>query len=215
MNLSGICKSFKGQRGFTIMEMLAYVILFAAFLTFAYRVVTASFREIGTLQNNAYDIIRVTKAGERWRQDIRDAVSTPEVTQTSELDQSFSSVEQITREDGVEGLGIDRNNTIPEELPIIPAPKPKEIQVANIKIVKASKTIWYAFRKGKVYRKDSLAPESWELILKDVAASNMASESRGETVAWSWELELQTTRQDVLTRPLFSFLAVPGKGQKP
>ena len=71
MNLSVTRKSFKGQRGFTIMEMLGYVILFAAFLSFAYRAVTASSRGIGSLQNNAYDIIRVTKAGERWRQDIR------------------------------------------------------------------------------------------------------------------------------------------------
>ena len=106
MNLSGIRKSIKGQRGFTVMEVLAYVILFVAFLSFAYRAVSASSRGIGSLQNNAYDIIRVTKAGERWRQDIRESVSTSEVTQTSVLDQSFSSVEQITREDGVEGLGI-------------------------------------------------------------------------------------------------------------
>ena len=110
MNLSGRRKSVKGQRGFTVMEMFVYVILFAAFLSFAYRAVTASSRGIGVLQNNTYEIIRVTRAGERWRQDIRDAVSTPEVKQTSELDQSFSSVEQITSEDGVEGLGIDGNH---------------------------------------------------------------------------------------------------------
>ncbi len=215
MNLSGRRKSVKGQRGFTVMEMLVYVILFAAFLSFAYRAVTASSRGIGVLQNNTYEIIRVTRAGERWRQDIRDAVSTPEVTQTSELDQSFSSVEQITSEDGVEGLGIDGNHTILEELPSIPAPKPKTIQVAIIKIEKASKTIWYIFRQGKVYRKDSLLPDNRELILKDVVASTMASESRGETVAWRWELELKTTREDDLTRPLFSFLSVPRKVQRP
>ena len=215
MNLSVTRKSFKGQRGFTIMEMLGYVILFAAFLSFAYRAVTASSRGIGSLQNNAYDIIRVTKAGERWRQDIRESVNTPEVTQTSVLDQSFSSVEQITREDGVEGLGIDGNYTILEELPPIPALKPKTIQVANIKIEKASKTIWYTFRQGKVYRKDSLSPDNQELILRDVAASNMASESRGEILAWRWELELKTTREDALTRPRFSFLSVPRKGENP
>jgi hypothetical protein len=215
MNLSGIRKSIKGQRGFTVMEVLAYVILFVAFLSFAYRAVSASSRGIGSLQNNAYDIIRVTSAGERWRQDIREAVSIPVVTEIMERDQSFSNFEHITREDGVEGLGIDGNSTIPDELPIIPAPKPKEIKVANIKIQKGSKTIWYIFRQGKVYRKNSLTPDNLELVLKNVATSTMTSEQRGAAVAWRWELELKVTREAALTRPLFSFLAVSEKGQKP
>ena len=210
MKLSGTRKFSKGQRGFTVMEMLAYIILFVGLLSFAYRAVTASSRGIGALQNNAYDIIRVTKAGEQWRQDIREAVSSP-VTQSQELD-SPPRAEQITREDGVEGFD---GNPIPEILPLIPEPQTERIQITYLIIEKASKTIWYAFRQGKVYRQDSLLPDNWELILKDVATSNMASESRGEAVAWRWELELKTARQDTLTRPLFSFLAVPRKAQKP
>tara|TARA_B100001971_G_C18197556_1_gene542460 strand:+ start:880 stop:1512 length:633 start_codon:yes stop_codon:yes gene_type:complete len=210
MKLCGLKKSISRQRGITIMEMLAYIILCAGFLTLAYRTVTVSSQEIIALHDNAYDIIRVTKAGERWRQDIREAVSSP-VTQSQELD-SPPRAEQITREDGVEGFD---GNPIPEILPLIPETQTERIQITYLIIEKASKTIWYAFRQGKVYRQDSLLPDNWELILKDVATSNMASESRGEAAAWRWELELKTARQDTLTRPLFSFLAVSRKGQKP
>ena len=210
MKLCGLKKSISRQRGITIMEMLAYIILCAGFLTLAYRTVTVSSQEIIALHDNAYDIIRVTKAGERWRQDIREAVSSP-VTQSQELD-SPPRAEQITREDGVEGFD---GNPIPEILPLIPETQTERIQITYLIIEKASKTIWYAFRQGKVYRQDSLLPDNWELILKDVATSNMASESRGEAAAWRWELELKTARQDTLTRPLFSFLAVPRKAQKP
>ena len=210
MKLCGLKKSISRQRGITIMEMLAYIILCAGFLTLAYRTVTVSSQEIIALHDNAYDIIRVTKAGERWRQDIREAVSSP-VTQSQELD-SPPRAEQITREDGVEGFD---GNPIPEILPLIPETQTERIQITYLIIEKASKTIWYAFRQGKVYRQDSLLPDNWELILKDVATSNMASESRGEAAAWRWELELKTARQDTLIRPLFSFLAVPRKAQKP
>ena len=83
MKLSGTRKSIKGQRGITIIELLAYMILFTAFLAFAYRVVHVNASESRAIHNNASDIIRVTKAGERWRQDIREAVRSPQVTQSS------------------------------------------------------------------------------------------------------------------------------------
>ena len=83
MNLSGPRKSIKDQRGITFVELLAYMILFAAFLAFAYRVVHVNASESRAIHNNASDIIRVIKAGERWRQDIREAVSLPQVTQSS------------------------------------------------------------------------------------------------------------------------------------
>ena len=183
MKLSGTRKSSKGQRGFTVMEMLAYIILFVGLLSFAYRAVTASSRGIGALQNNAYDIIRVTKAGEQWRQDIREAVRAPQVTQSS----------------------------LPN-----PQDAAKKIQVTYLQIINSSHTIWYAFREGSVYRKDSRQPDHWEVVLEENAASStMASELRGQTVVWRWELALKTKYQDVLTRPIFSFLAVPRKAQKP
>ena len=205
MKLCALKKSISNQRGITIIEMLAYVILCAGFLTMAYRTVNVSSQGIMALQDNAYDIIRVTKAGERWRQDIRESVSPP-VGQSQKLD-SPPRIEQITNDDGIEG--------VPETLPLIQETNAEKIQITYLKIEKSEKTIWYAFRQGKVYRKDSLAPESWELVLKDVVASNMVSESRGEVSAWRWEIELKTTRKDVLTRPLFSFISVPIKAQKP
>jgi len=211
MKLCGLKKSISRQRGITIMEILAYIILFAGFLTMAYRTVNVSSRGIIALQNNTYDIIRVTKAGEQWRQDIREAVSSP-VTQSQELD-SPPRAEQITREDGVEGFD---GNPIPEILPLIPETQTERIQITYLKIEKASHTIWYAFREGSVYRKDSRQPDHWEVVLEENAASStMASELRGQTVVWRWELALKTKYQDVLTRPIFSFLAVPRKAQKP
>ena len=183
MKLSESKKSIKNQRGITYIELLAYFALFAAFLTFAYRAVTASSRGVGALQNNAYDIIRVTKAGERWRQDIRESVSLPQVTQSS--------------------LSNPQGEAI-------------KIQITALQIVKPSRTIWYAFHEGGVYRKDSRLPDHWEVVLEEnVAASAMTSELRGKTAVWRWELELKTTREAALTRPVFSFISVPGKGQKP
>ena len=209
MKLSGTRKSSKGQRGFTVMEMLAYIILFVGLLSFAYRAVTASSRGIGALQNNAYDIIRVTKAGERWRQDIREAVSPPVVeSQTVDIPRSD---EEVILVDQKEGFDEESPTEITSFVPV----KSKTIKTTSLKIVKASNTIWYVFRQGKIYRQDRLNPENEELVLKNVAASIMTSESRGETIAWRWEVELKTTRQDVLTRPLFSFISVPRKEQEP
>jgi len=183
MKLCGLKKSVSSQRGITIIEMLAYVILCAGFLTMAYRTVTVSSRGIMALQNNTFDIIRVTKAGERWRQDIRDAEMTPQVTHSS----------------------------LPN-----PENEAEEVHVTYLQIVNSSHTVWYAFRENTVYRKDSRLPNYWEVVLEEnVAASNMTSERRGQTVFWSWELELKTKYQDVLTRPLFSFISVPGKGLAP
>ena len=183
MKLSGTRKSINRLRGITYVELLAYMILFAAFLAFAYRVVHVNASESRAIHNNASDIIRVTKAGERWRQDIREAVRSPQVTQ------SFLPNPQTAAE---------------------------KIQITYLQIVKSSHTIWYAFREGSVYRKDSRQPDHWEVVLEENAAiSTMASELRGQTVVWRWELALKTKYQDVLTRPIFSFLAVPRKAQKP
>ncbi len=183
MKLSGTRKSIKGQRGITIIELLAYMILFTAFLAFAYRVVHVNASESRAIHNNASDIIRVTKAGERWRQDIREAVRSPQVTQ------SFLPNPQTAAE---------------------------KIQITYLQIVKSSHTIWYAFREGSLYRGNDRQSDHWEVVLEENAASStMTSELRGQTVVWRWELELKVTREAALTRPLFSFLAVPGKEQKP
>jgi len=183
MNLSGTRKSIKDQRGISFVELLAYMILFAAFLAFTYRVVHVNSSEARAIHNNASDIIRVTRAGERWRQDIREAVSFPKVIKSS----------------------------IPD-----PQNAAGKIQIIYLQIVKSSHVISYAFREGSVYRGDSRQPGHWEVIFEEKAVSStMASESRGDTSIWRWELELKTKYQDVLTRPIFSFLAVPRKGQKP
>ena len=83
MKLSESKNSVKDQRGIMYVELLAYFALFAAFLAFTYRVVNANSRAIVAIQNNAYEIIRVTKAGERWRKDVREAVKSPHVIQTA------------------------------------------------------------------------------------------------------------------------------------
>ena len=209
MRLSGTRKFSRGQRGFTIVEMLAYIILFVGFIAFAYRAVTASSRGVGALQNNAYEIIRVTKAGERWRQDIREAVSLP-VVESHTVDMSRSDEEVVLVDQG-EGVDEESATEITSSVRV----EPKVIKITSVKIVKTSKTIWYVFREGKIYRQDRLNPDSEELVLKNVAASAMTSELRGKTAVWRWELELKTTREDALTRPLFSFISVPGKGLVP
>ena len=215
MKLSGLKGSINRRRGITVMEALAWFALFASFLMVAYPTLRGLSSEARAVHNNASDIIRVMRAGERWRQDIREAVRPPQITQSSALNlQNPPIVQTIVKEESLGG--VTDLDGVTESLQFLSNPKPERIQITYLQIVKSSHTIWYAFREGSVYRKAGRQPDHWEVVLeKNVASSTMASESRGETVVWRWELELKTTREAALTHPLFSFLSVPQKDQSP
>ena len=209
MKLSDLNESINRRRGVTAMETLAWMALFASFLMIAYPTLRGLSSEARAVHNNASDIIRVMRAGERWRQDVREAVRPPQITQ------SATPMEQTIEQEEDSGIVTDLEDTETESIQFLPNPNPERIQITYLKIVKSSKTIWYAFRQGKVYRQDSLSPTHWEAVLGRVADSSRTSEMRGETIAWRWEVELKTTREAALTHPLFSFLSVPPKDQSP
>jgi type II secretory pathway component PulJ len=73
----------------------------------------------------------------------------------------------------------------------------------------SSGDVSYFFRDGAVWRqgaKDRLSV----LVLEPVKLSAMQLDTRTQVSAWRWEIELKTKRTNTTTRPLFTFLAVPG-----
>jgi hypothetical protein len=50
-----------------------------------------------------------------------------------------------------------------------------------------------------------------EVALAGVKTARMIEERRGQVVAWRWEIELEQRRQEGKLRPLFTFLAAPGR----
>lgn len=72
----------------------------------------------------------------------------------------------------------------------------------------------YQFTTNGVLRR--VGPGSWSCILTSVKSSTMHPDARDNVTAWRWELELQPrSKKPVRVRPLFTFLAVPGKEATP
>ena len=72
-----------GRRGVTLIEMLVYIVLFSAFMLVVFETYFSSKTVARGIQGKASAIIQVMYAGERWRQDIRDATSPPQIIQSS------------------------------------------------------------------------------------------------------------------------------------
>jgi len=83
MNMSARNFPVDGRRGVTLIEMLAYIVLFSAFMLVAFDMYFSSKTVARGIQGKASAIIQVMYAGERWRQDIRNATSPPQITQSS------------------------------------------------------------------------------------------------------------------------------------
>ena len=83
MIVSGQNFPVDGRRGVTLIEMLVYIVLFSAFMLVVFETYFSSKTVARGIQGKASAIIQVMYAGERWRQDIRDATSPPQITQSS------------------------------------------------------------------------------------------------------------------------------------
>jgi hypothetical protein len=83
MNVSGQNFPVDGRRGVTLIEMLVYIVLFSAFMLVVFETYFSSKTVARGIQWKASAIIQVMYAGERWRQDIRDATSPPQIIQSS------------------------------------------------------------------------------------------------------------------------------------
>jgi type II secretory pathway pseudopilin PulG len=79
-----------------------------------------------------------------------------------------------------------------------------------VRIPKAGGMVTYQF-SGTEIRRHTGEKAAPVLILEHVKSSQMRPLQRGRVAAWCWELELQPAQKQARTRPLFTFLAVPGK----
>ena len=72
--------------------------------------------------------------------------------------------------------------------------------------------IAYSFQSNRVYRFIS-TNEGWQVALRDVKSAQVLAERREHAAGWRWEIELERRQKTVHVRPLFTFLAVPGKSK--
>ena len=72
-----------------------------------------------------------------------------------------------------------------------------------------NKKLIYAFANGEV-RKQIDANSPWQVVLPKVKSSQMQIDKRQNVIAYRWEVELEATRKNIHTRPLFTFEVVPG-----
>lgn len=77
----------------------------------------------------------------------------------------------------------------------------------------ADGTVTYRFGGGELIR-ETTSPLVRTAHLRNVESSQMTADPRQNVRTWRWELELKITRRNAKSRPLFSFMAVPG-GNKP
>ena len=85
MNVSGQNFPVDGRRGVTLIELLVYIVLFSAFMLVAFDTYFSSKTVARGIQWKASAIIQVMYAGERWRQDIREATHPPEWIENGRL----------------------------------------------------------------------------------------------------------------------------------
>lgn len=71
------------RRGFSLIECLAYIAVLGTVFTMAYPAVYQSMTGSRRLRDNADDIVRVLRAGEQWRADVRAATGPVNVTDTA------------------------------------------------------------------------------------------------------------------------------------
>ena len=67
----------KTARGFTMIEMLVYIAVLAVVVNLAFFAYYRYDQQMRNVRRNADDIVRAMRAGERWRDDVRNATASP------------------------------------------------------------------------------------------------------------------------------------------
>lgn len=75
--------SSRGQRGMMLVDCLVYIALLALLLSWAFMAFYQVTQNTKNLSRNASDIIRVLKAGERWRADVRSVTREPRLEEVA------------------------------------------------------------------------------------------------------------------------------------
>jgi Tfp pilus assembly protein FimT len=88
---AALCSSLRlalaRQRGFTLLEALAYIAVLAVVLVVMARAFNHCLGSSRAMRRNADDIIRVLHAGEQWREDVRAANGPPQAIHSDDADQ--------------------------------------------------------------------------------------------------------------------------------
>jgi Tfp pilus assembly protein PilE len=71
----------KSERGYLLLEMLVYIAVLAVVLDLSFAAYYRYDLYTRDLRRNADDIVRVMRAGERWRDDVRSAIAPPHITE--------------------------------------------------------------------------------------------------------------------------------------
>ena len=83
---------------------------------------------------------------------------------------------------------------------------PIEVSTTNseqtLRIPCGNKQLIYSFADGEV-RKQTDKNNPWLVVLSKVKSSQMQIDKREQVTAWRWEVELESTRKKLHTRPLF------------
>jgi prepilin-type N-terminal cleavage/methylation domain-containing protein len=68
----------KSERGYTMIEMLVYIAVLAVVVNLASFAYFRYDQQMRDVRRNADDIVRAMRAGERWRDDVRNATAPPQ-----------------------------------------------------------------------------------------------------------------------------------------
>lgn len=82
-------------------------------------------------------------------------------------------------------------------------------QNQELRLVTRHGEVSYLFRDNAIWRQGTNDRLS-VLVLSPVKSSAMQMDARAQVSAWRWDIELKSKRTNSTTRPLFTFLAVPG-----
>jgi type II secretory pathway pseudopilin PulG len=69
------CRACNSPRGYTLIEVMVYISMLFLILGMGYAAMYRSMDTSRGLSRNANDIARAMKAGERWREDVRNAAA--------------------------------------------------------------------------------------------------------------------------------------------
>lgn len=91
------------------------------------------------------------------------------------------------------------------------------IEVSNsaqtLQLNTGDREIVYRYSNDALFRRAGEGP--WVQVLTNIKSSNIETDARQSVTALRWELELATRGKPHRTRPLFTFLSVPGAKPAP
>lgn len=203
------------RRAVSLVEALTYVGVLAVVIFVGGRTVGNGSRQTAVIRSQAKDLSAALHAGERWRSDVRAAITAPELVKGARTihEETPSFLVEAVKVSppgrrGGENLMPDAKNR-QKALAGASNSSRKKTQFIRLIQIKTSKgLINYSFDGQRLMRSVGEGKPQ-ELIRGQVENSRMILDERKGITAWRWELELKRRNPRSQTRTLFTFLAVP------